>query len=78
MSKWIRKSDNVFEAEQHSENNLTKGVHYRPDGSTYVTTIQGREVDISPGEWAIQELDGEHYYPCSDEIFRALYDPLED
>lgn len=81
ISKWLRKpSLNIpFEANRHGGPGWnTPGVKSRADGTCYVETIQGREVDISPGEWAIQEPDGEHYYPCSDEIFRQRYDPLED
>jgi hypothetical protein len=57
---------------------MVLGVKPREDGTYYVTTIQGRDVDVSPGEWIIQEPDGEHYYPCSDEIFRERYEPVAE
>ena len=81
MSKWLRKpSLNIpFEANQHViSDTVTPGVQYDDKGDAFVRTIQGRDVPISIGEWAIQEPDGEHYYPCSDEIFRARYDPYEE
>ena len=43
--------------------------------SQSVTTIQGQDVPVSPGEWIVQEPDGVHYYPISDAIFRAKYEP---
>jgi hypothetical protein len=49
----------------------------REDGSVYVKTIQGRDVDVSPGEWIIQEPDGEHFYPCADSVFRERYEPSQ-
>ena len=65
-----------FEANQLVDGEaLPQGAKQREDGSVYVTTIQGRDVDVSPGEWVIQEPDGEHYYPCSDEIFQERYEP---
>lgn len=44
----------------------------------YVTTIQGQEVSVSPGEWIIAEGDGEHFYPCEPGIFEATYEPVEE
>lgn len=34
-------------------------------------TMRGR-----PGDWLIRGVKGE-YYPCSDEIFRMTYEPVE-
>jgi hypothetical protein len=42
-----------------------------------VQTIQGEWVRVSPGDWIIREPDGEHFYPCKDEVFRARYELVE-
>jgi len=76
MARWQRKPNSFipFEANQFLGDELVIGMRRREDGSAYVQTIQGRGVDVSPGEWIIQEPDGEHYYPCSDDIFRQRYE----
>lgn len=43
-----------------------------------VTTIQGQDVHIAPGEWIATEPDGIHHYPIADSVFRAKYDPIEN
>lgn len=52
------------------------GVRTRENGSCYVVTLQGEEVNVSPGDWIILENppgDGTRAYPCSDEVFRKRY-----
>jgi hypothetical protein len=67
-----------FEANQYVNHaGLVLGMKSREDGSVYVKTIQGRDVDVSPGEWIIQEPDGEHFYPCADSVFRERYEPSQ-
>lgn len=81
MSKWVRRPEAYvvpFEANRYERaTSLPPGVFRGPDGLPYVTTIQGRNVVVSVGEWVIQEPDGIHYYPCSDEIFRQRYQLAE-
>jgi hypothetical protein len=77
MASFVRKPEAFrvpFEANQYTGDRLALGMRSREDGSVYVVTIQGREVDVSPGEWIIQEPDGEHYYPCADDIFKDRYE----
>lgn len=47
-----------------------------PGPTAFVTTIQGRNVEISPGEWVIAEPDGVHFYPCKADVFEATYEPV--
>lgn len=69
----------VFEANQYDGMADCLGVICNPEtGKAYVTTIQGQTVEIKKGEWAIQEPDKIHYYPCSDEIFQARYEESEE
>ena len=76
MARWQRRPNTFisFEANQYLGDGPVLGMRSREDGSVYVQTIQGRDVDVSPGEWIIQEPDGEHFYPCSDSVFRERYE----
>ncbi len=43
----------------------------------HVHTIHdGQHVMIEFGDWIIPEPDGEHFYPCRDDIFKRTYEPL--
>ncbi len=60
---------------RHSEAPL--GVRGREDGSSFVVTIQGEEVDVHPGEWIILEDppgDGTRAYPCAPDVFERKYE----
>lgn len=73
-----RRPSGTIEAEQliDPSDTLPRGVKVSPDGaSLYVTTIQGVNVIVKPGEWILPEPDGEHFYPCSNEEFKARYEP---
>lgn len=77
MAHFQRRPDTLipFEANQYDGVNTCLGVKHDPEtDEAYVETIQGRKVKIDIGEWAIQEPDEIHYYPCSDEIFRQRYE----
>lgn len=70
-----RKRPVVVEANQYlKRGECPLGVKTREDGTAYVTTIQKQDVVIKPGEWAIREPDGVHFYPCADEVFKATYE----
>lgn len=60
-------------------NPLPPGVmrHHSFDNLCFVTTIQGQNVEVRPGEWIAQEGDGVHHYPIADEVFRRKYEPIE-
>jgi hypothetical protein len=47
-------------------------------GQTYVHTINGDRVPVRAGDWVIRESDGEHYYPVTDQVFRATYEALAE
>ncbi len=79
MAKYQRKPNTLtpFEANRFERGNqLVPGMWRGPDGCAYVTTIQGRDVEVSVGEWVIQEPDGIHYYPCADAIFHERYEEV--
>ncbi len=68
---------NEVEAEQWFPGKDIPGVKLRYGKDPYVTTIQGQQVFIKPGEWIIQEGDGVHAYPCDPEVFKKRYDPID-
>ena len=39
----------------------------------YISTLEG-EMRVSPGDWIIRGLRGEHY-PCKPDVFVAKYEP---
>jgi hypothetical protein len=41
----------------------------------HVTTMQGRQVDVSVGEWIVAEADGVHFYPIANAEFERIYEP---
>lgn len=53
------------------------GVHVGENGECWVVTIHGHKTPVVPGDWIIQEPDGEHYYPCKPDIFPNIYEPVE-
>lgn len=51
----------------------------RPHAPGFVLTIRTREgvMAVSPGDWVIRGVAGEHY-PCKPDIFAATYEPVPD
>jgi len=41
-----------------------------------VTTIHGQEIQVTIGDWIIDEGDGEHFYSCKPDIFEATYEAV--
>jgi hypothetical protein len=52
-----------------------KGGHVYPNGTPLIDTLEG-ELRVSPGDWIITGVKGEHY-PCKPDIFAATYDPAD-
>lgn len=76
MAPYRAKARKLIEAEQFlDEERLPPGVKRSDSLGTYVTTMQGRHVVVSLGEWIIRENDGVHYYPIDDEEFQRIYEP---
>ena len=42
----------------------------------YIATLEG-VMEVSPGDWIIQGVQGE-FYPCKPDIFAATYEPADD
>lgn len=45
-------------------------------GKEYIETLEGRMI-VSPGDWIITGVQGEHY-PCKPDIFEATYEPVSE
>jgi len=74
-----KKKPIIVDAEQFLDvENPPRGV-IASDGNCafHVVTIQGKSVYVNIGEWIIAESDGEHFYPCADEVFKATYDEVK-
>ena len=79
----FRKRPVIIEAEQYHGQRI-KGVckcnGERPictNPLPHIHTIhKGQIVYLEPGDWIIPEPDGEHYYPCKPDIFRATYEEV--
>jgi hypothetical protein len=49
---------------------------YQTQTKTVIETLAG-VMTVYPGDWIITGVAGERY-PCTDEIFRETYEPVED
>ena len=45
-------------------------------GRVYIQTLEGA-MTVSPGDWIITGVQGEHY-PCKPDIFAATYEPADE
>jgi hypothetical protein len=46
------------------------------DRGAYIETLEGRMV-VTPGDWIITGVKGEHY-PCKPDIFKLTYRPYDE
>lgn len=59
-----------------------RGVYYPAkqngtyNGDAFVVTMHDQRVYLQNGDWIIAEPDGDHYYPCKDNVFRSKYDEV--
>jgi hypothetical protein len=50
---------------------------FPPSRAIYaIETLEGWH-EVTPGDWIITGINGEHY-PCKPDIFNASYDPVEE
>lgn len=76
----FRKKPVIIEAAQWFKAGDHPAVYSKPrdasDSWGYISTLEG-EMRVTPGDWIITGVKGEHY-PCKPEIFAATYDPVEE
>lgn len=77
-TRW-RKKPVVIEAVQwfkHGDHPAVRSHGPRPsEAHGYIDTLEGGHI-VSPGDWIITGVKGEHY-PCKPDIFEATYEPAE-
>jgi hypothetical protein len=83
----FRKKPVVIEARQYTAQGngiqlarWCHGTFLFPQGNTeeaiYIPTLEG-EMRADPGDWIIEGVKGEFFYPCKPDIFEATYEPAE-
>lgn len=79
MATYQHKPTVQFEANRYeTEGELVPGMKRRDDGTVYITNISGFDVDVSLGDWIVQEPDEmheDHSYACADAEFQARFEP---
>lgn len=81
-----RKKPIIIEAEQYVEyGKFVKGMcnsvtcFTSVNNEPHVHTIHDNQmVDLEVGDFIIPEPDGEHFYPCKPDIFKATYEAVEN
>lgn len=78
MAKY-RKKPVVIEATQWFKHGDHPAVHMNEfiidPGGGVIDTLEGTHI-VTPGDWIITGVKGEHY-PCNPDIFAATYDQVE-
>ena len=85
MAKF-RKLPVEIEAHQYTEyGKLTPGMcnsqscYARTCNKPHVHTMHNSQIVLlEVGDWIIPEPDGEHFYPCKDDVFRTTYETADD
>ena len=72
----FRKKPVVIEATQWFKHGDHPAVVKVTDGYAVVKTLEGNMV-VTPGDWIITGVKGEHY-PCKPDIFEATYERVEE
>ena len=80
----FRKKQVIIQAEHYDEyGKLVRGMcnsqtcYTHGNTEPHVHTIHDNQrVLLKVGDWIIPEPDGEHFYPCKPDIFRATYEEV--
>ena len=73
----FRKKPVVIEATQWFKHGDHPKVHRHPERELgIVLTLEGTHV-VTPGDWIITGVKGEHY-PCKPDIFEMTYEKVEE
>jgi hypothetical protein len=76
----FRKKPVVIEATQWFKNGDHPMVYTKHGSASdlwgYIKTLEGEHI-VTPGDWIITGIKGEHY-PCKPDIFAATYEPVEE
>jgi len=72
----VRKRPIVVEATQWWKHGDHPEVRIHSPTQGFITTLEGGHV-VSPGDWVIRGVAGEHY-PCKPEIFEKTYEKVDE
>jgi hypothetical protein len=73
----FRKRPIVVEANQYTKRSeLVQGLRSREDGTAFVVTMHGDQLDVQLGDWVILEQHGcgTLAYPCKPDVFAETYE----
>lgn len=76
MPTFKRKQAATIDAEQYTPTHTPRGVQVDCVGQPHVVTIHNQKCCVVHGDWIAAEMDGVHYYPIKDHVFRATYEPV--
>ena len=71
-TQWLQYGDHPLVEKYKNQQGIIKGIG--PYG--WITTLEGGHI-VSPGDWIITGVNGEHY-PCKPDIFAKTYDAVEE
>lgn len=71
-----RKKPVVIDAVQWFKDGDHPMVFTNDDGTHEIWTLEGNML-VTPGDWIITGVKGEHY-PCKPDIFETTYEPVEE
>lgn len=75
-TQWFKMGDHdmVYEVMGNAEE-INGWIAMTPTGCYQIKTLEGH-MTVSPGDWIITGVKGEHY-PCKPDIFEATYEAVE-
>ena len=75
-TQWFKMGDHpaVVERNRYEEKPISPGIVYSTK-IPVVKTLEGEHI-VTPGDWIITGVKGEHY-PCKPDIFEATYEPVQ-
>ena len=76
-TQWFKMGDHpaVVERRIYRPIPISPGISYATK-VPIVKTLEGEHI-VTPGDWIITGIKGEHY-PCKPDIFAATYEPVEE
>ena len=75
--QWFKDGDHpaVHRGEGYYRKEISPGILYQSE-KYYIKTLEGT-LTVSPGDWIITGVQGEHY-PCKPDIFEQTYEVVDE
>lgn len=76
-TQWFKDGDHpaVYRCQGVRSQPNSPGILYQSK-NYYIDTLEG-SMTVTPGDWIITGIQGEHY-PCKPDIFEATYEQVEE